>query len=194
MALTKTKKCTSIGCSAKFLLGVWNFSLYKFSDILGKRFCHHSLTYQFFCHQAICIHCLVHPQPNIFIWKKPGLILCADTSVTFGAKVSNSTSSSVLSVVATAAGEFKGASSLPSICICHLPTACLSFNFSSLLIILKVSREIQGSKNTKLRLSCRTLPSTKLPVQSNFCPPYHKPQAFFPLVPHHPSFGCMFLW
>ena len=80
----KTKECTSIGCSAKFLLGVWNFSLYKFSDLLEKRFCHHSLSYQCFCHQAICIHCLLHTQPNIFIWKKPGHILCADTSDLWG--------------------------------------------------------------------------------------------------------------
>ena len=27
-------------------------------------------------------------------------------------------------------------------------------------------------------------PSSKLPVQSNFCPPYHKPQAFFPNLSH----------
>ena len=34
----------------------------------------------FFCHQAICIHCLLHdhPRPYIFIWKKPGHIWCAD--------------------------------------------------------------------------------------------------------------------
>ena len=79
----KTKECTSIGCSAKFLLGVLNFSLYKFSDFVEKRFCHCSLSFQFFFffHQAICIHCLLHdhPRPNNFIWKKPGNIWGADT-------------------------------------------------------------------------------------------------------------------
>ena len=44
----KTEECTSIGCFPKFLLGVWNFSLYKFSDFLEKRFCHRSLSCQFF--------------------------------------------------------------------------------------------------------------------------------------------------
>ena len=113
------------------------------------------------------------------------------TPVTFGAKVSNSASSSVLSVAATAVAEllwacrvflaqmegrsffkvldikqwsslnfqasfsvdssfgcplrqFKGASSLPSDCISHFPTfptACLSFNFSSLFIIPQNSIE-----------------------------------------------------
>ena len=137
------EECTSIGCSAKFLRGLWNFSLYKFSDFLEKRFCHCSLSCQFFlmacsltsccnsvlmasakkwkiallsgallsfcvvceiflctsfqtflrrdsvtalylvscfCHQAICIHSLLHPQPNIFIWKMLGHIWCADTN------------------------------------------------------------------------------------------------------------------
>ena len=34
----------------------------------------------FFGHQAICIHSLLHPQPNIFIWKLLGHIWCADTN------------------------------------------------------------------------------------------------------------------
>ena len=191
--------------------------------------------------------CFTHNQ--IFSFGRSQSTFCVLTPATFGAKVSNSASSSVLSVVATAAREwlwacwvflaqmeghsffkvldikqwsslnfqasfsvdspfgcplrqFKGASPLPFICICHFPTACLSFNFSSLLIIPQNSIEgfqgkVQGSKNAKLRLSCRTLPSTKLPrpVQSNFCPPYHKPQGIFSkLVPHHPPLGCMFLW
>ena len=38
----------------------------------------------FFYHQAICIHCPLHPQPSIFIWKKPGHILGADTSDLWG--------------------------------------------------------------------------------------------------------------
>ena len=78
----KTEECTSIaiGCSAKFLRGVSNFSLYKFSDFLENRFCHCSLSCQFFCHQAICIHSLLHPQPNIFFWKMLGHIWCADTN------------------------------------------------------------------------------------------------------------------
>ena len=56
------------------------FLLYKFSDFLEKKFCHCSLSCQFFCHQAICIHSLLHPQPNIFIWKMLGHIWCADTN------------------------------------------------------------------------------------------------------------------
>ena len=82
----KTEECTSIGCSAKFLRGVWNFSLYKFSDFLEKRFCHCSLSCQIFCNQAICIHSLLHPQPNIFIWKMLGHIWCADTNDLLGQK------------------------------------------------------------------------------------------------------------
>ena len=82
----KTKECTSFGCSAKFLLGVWDFSLYKFSHFLEKRLCHCSRSYQFFCHQAICSHCLLHPKPSIFIWKKPRHIWCADTSDLWGQK------------------------------------------------------------------------------------------------------------
>ena len=84
----KTNECTSIGCSAKFVPGVWNFSLYKFSDFLEKRVSHRSraLSYQFVCHQVIWIHCLIHPQPNIFIWKKPGHIWCANTSDLSGQK------------------------------------------------------------------------------------------------------------
>ena len=106
----KTEECTSIGCSAKFLCGVWNFSLYKFSDFLEKTFCHCSLSCQFFCHQAICIHSLLHPQPNILIWKMLGHIWCADTNESVrpsAAKVSNWGSSGVLSVVATPVGEWQ---------------------------------------------------------------------------------------
>ena len=44
----KTEESTSVGCFAEFLLGVWNCSLYKFPDFLEKRFCHRSLSCQFF--------------------------------------------------------------------------------------------------------------------------------------------------
>ena len=79
---------------------------------------------------------------------------------------------------------WQGASSLPSICICYFHAACFSFNFSSLFIIPQYSIEgarahldIQASEDAKLRLSCRTLRRSKLPVQSNFSPPYHKDTA-----------------
>ena len=161
------------------------------------------------------------------------------------AKVSNSATSSVLSLVATAVGEwlwvcrvflaqtevlsffkvldmkqwsglnfqasllvdspfgcplrqFNGATSLPSCLSSHFPTACLSFNFflppHNPSKLNRCSGEIQGSKNAKLRLSCRTLPSSKLPVQSNFCPPYHKPRAFCPNLSHsiHHLVACSY--
>ena len=59
----KTEECTSIGCFAKFLLGVWIFSLYNFSDFLEKRFCHRSLSCQFFCHKPfLYTPCYTHNQ------------------------------------------------------------------------------------------------------------------------------------
>ena len=71
-----------------------------------RRDCHCSLSDQlFFCHQVICIHCQLHPQPNIFIRKKSGHIWCAYTSDLLWAKVSNSASSNVLAVVTTAATD-----------------------------------------------------------------------------------------
>ena len=41
-----------------------------------------------FCHQAICVHSLLHPQPNVSIWKKLRYIWCADTKnlTTFSGK------------------------------------------------------------------------------------------------------------
>ena len=160
---------------------MWNFSLYKFSDFLEKIFCHCSLSCQFFCHQAICIHSLLHPQPNIFIWKMLGHIWCADTNDLLGQKFPTEDPAvcslllpllwesgnecvgfslhkwKVLPspkfrhekvVLFTLSGQFLGwftlrlsfeavqRSSLPSFYLYLLfPTACLTFNFSSLLII-----------------------------------------------------------
>ena len=82
----KRKNALLSGDLLSFLRGVWNFSLYKFSDFLEKRFCHCFLSCQFFCHQAICIHSLLHTQPNIFIWKMLGHIWCADTNDLLGQK------------------------------------------------------------------------------------------------------------
>ena len=84
----KTEECTSIWCSAKFLRGVWNFSLYKFSDFLEKRFCHCSLSCQFFWDQAILYTLPGTPtiKINIFIWKMLGHIWCADTNDLLGQK------------------------------------------------------------------------------------------------------------
>ena len=51
--------------------------------------------------------------------------------------------------------QFNGASSLPSICICHFPTACLSFNVSSLLIIPQNSIEgVQGKFKVQKMPNC----------------------------------------
>ena len=180
----KTKECTSIGCFAKFLFGVWNFSLYKFSDCLEKRFYHCSLSYQSFRHQILCIHCLLHPPTacfthnQIFSFGRSQGTFGVQTPVTLGGKrfqlstqqcavccchccerVAMSGSNfpcpmeipfffkvldmkhwsslnflaswSVDSPFGCPLRQFKGASSLPSICICHFPTACLSFNFPS---------------------------------------------------------------
>ena len=51
--------------------------------------------------------------------------------------------------------QFKGASPLPSICICHFPTACFSFNFYSLLIIHQNSTEgVQGKFKVQKMPNC----------------------------------------
>ena len=155
--------------------------------------------------------CFTHNQ--IFLFGRSQGTFCVLTPATFGANVSNSASSSVLSAVATAAGEwlwacrvflaqmenhsffkvldikqwsslnfqastsfsvdspfgcplgqFIGASSFPSICICHFPTACLSFNFSSLLIIPQNSIEgFQGNSRFK---KCQT--AFELPNSSKY--------------------------
>ena len=174
----KRKNALLSGGSAKFLRGVWHFSLYKFSDFLEKRFCHCSLSCQFFfCHQAICIHSLLHPKPNIFIWKMLGHIWCADTNDLLGQKFPpedpavcslllpllwesgndcvgfpcrNGRSSGFLlqsfrhrkwSSLHFQASflvdlpfncplrQFKGAPSLPSICICYFPLPVLLLTF-----------------------------------------------------------------
>ena len=78
----KRKNALLSGALLSFCL-VCDFSLYNFSDFLEKKFCHRSLSCQIFCHQAICIHSLLHPQPNIFISKKLGHIWCADTNDLF---------------------------------------------------------------------------------------------------------------
>ena len=125
----------------------------------------------FFCHQAICIHCLLHPQPNIFIWKKLGHIWCADTNDLLGQKFPTghpAVCSLLLPLLWESGNEcvgfpctngrsfllqsfrhkkwsslhfqasflvdlpfgcplrqFKGAPSLPSICICYFPLPAL---------------------------------------------------------------------
>ena len=98
----KTDECTFIGCFAKFLLRVWNFSLYNFSDFLEKRFCHHSLSCQFFCHQAIFYTLPATHTTKYFHLEEVGAHLVCRHHWPFRAKVSNSASSSVLSVAATA--------------------------------------------------------------------------------------------
>ena len=48
---------------SKFLRGVWNFSLYNFSDFLQKRFCHCSLSCQFFATKPfVYTPCYTHNQ------------------------------------------------------------------------------------------------------------------------------------
>ena len=103
----KTKQCPLSAALLSFGL-VYEISLWTpFQTFLKRDFVTALyLISFFFCHQAICIHCLLHLQPNIFIWKNPGHIWCADTSDLLGANVSNSVSSIVLSVVATAVGEW----------------------------------------------------------------------------------------
>ena len=102
----KTEECTSIGCSAKFLRGVWNFSLYKFSDFLEKRFCHCSLSFQFFATKPfVYTPCYTHNQ--YFHLEDARAHLVRWHQRPSGAKVSNWGSSSVLSVVATAVGEWQ---------------------------------------------------------------------------------------
>ena len=83
--------------------------------------------------------------------------------------------------------QFKGAPSLPSICICYFPLPALLLTFlpphNSSEPNRRCSREIQASKHAKLRLSGPTLPRSKLPVQTDFSSPCHKPRTFFQTCP-----------
>ena len=92
-------------------------------------------------------------------------------------------------------------STLPSFYLYLLfPTACFTFNLSSLLIFpqkpnRRCSREIQASKDAKHHLSGPTLPWSKLPVQTDFSSPYHKPRTFFPNLSHsnHHMVACSYV-
>ena len=94
--------------------------------------------------------------------------------------------------------QFKGAPSLPSICICYFPLPALLLTFlppqNSSETNRRCSREIQASKDAKLRLSGRTLPRSKLPVQTDFSSPYHKLRTFFPNLSHsiHHMVACCY--
>ena len=234
----KTEACTSIGCSANFLLGVWNFSLYKLSDVLEKRFCHHSLYFViFFCHQAIWhVYTAYFTHNQIFHFVEAGAHFSVLTTTTrSGAQVSNWASSRVLSVVATAVGEWlcrecfrfslhkrnrrsfllesfrhkTGVKFKPSGQLLGCFTLRLSFEavqrssfphfYLSVILPLpaflltflppyysskpsrRCWRDIQASKDAKLRLSCRTHPRSKLLVQSRWIPlPHIINHGFFP--------------
>ena len=94
--------------------------------------------------------------------------------------------------------QFKGAPSLPSICICYFPLPALLLTFlpphNSSEPNRRCSREIQAAKDAKHRPSCPTLPRSKLPVQTDFSSPYHKPLTFFPNLSHsiHHMVACCY--
>ena len=177
----KTEECTSIGCFAKFCVVCEIFLCATFQNFLRRDFVT-ALYLVSFLPPSHFYTLPATPTTKYFYLEEVGAHLVWWHQRPFGAIVSNSASSSVLSVVATAVGEwlwvcrvflaqmegpssfevldikqwsslnfqanflvdlpfgcplrqFKGKSSFPSICTCHFPTACLTFNFSSLLVV-----------------------------------------------------------
>ena len=64
----KHKKCISTDCSANLLLGAQNRSLYEFLDFVEVK--------SGYLPSNQSVHCLLHLQPNVFLWNKPRHIWC----------------------------------------------------------------------------------------------------------------------
>ena len=82
----KRKNALLSGALQGFCLVCEIFLRTTFQTFLRRDFVTALYLVSFFCHQAIFIHSLPHPQPNIFVWKKLGHIWCADTIDLLGQK------------------------------------------------------------------------------------------------------------
>ena len=63
---------------------VCQITLFTTFQTFWRKICHKSRACPIFCLQTISTHRLLHPQPNVFIWKTPRLIWCGSTQDIFG--------------------------------------------------------------------------------------------------------------
>ena len=78
--LKKRKNALLSGALLSFCVVCEIFLCTSFQTFLRRDFVTVLYRVSFFCHQAICTHSLLHPQPNILIWKMLWHIWCADTN------------------------------------------------------------------------------------------------------------------